>query len=129
MGEARKIKVKKIESKEGTISVTRTIIDWREGTVKSTKEKTQKIEIRPFATDTANVSIKMGATIPLKEAYAGARIDVMFSVPCYVEEMRDVFYQAKEIVDELMQEEVKSIKDDTEEDTEEEQESDDGIPY
>lgn len=65
----------------------------------------EKIKIRPFVTDTATVSIKFGATIPT-EQYANIRVDVMLSVPCYIEEIPEVFHQVREMADARMQEEL-----------------------
>lgn len=108
MGEKRKIKVKKVESKEGIIKVSRTILN--KGEVEKISEEEKRLEIRPFITATANVSVKTGATFPLSVPYSSARIDIMLSVPCYVEEMVEVFEQTKDLVAELMDEEVRKIK-------------------
>jgi 3-polyprenyl-4-hydroxybenzoate decarboxylase len=93
-GEQKKVKV---IAKEGTISVTRTILS---------KEDTQnnKIKIRPFATATASVSVKFGVTIPT-QAYGSARVDVMITIPCYVEEVSDIYPKVRDLVDHLVDQE------------------------
>ena len=60
-----------VESKEATVVVSRTYLG-------QTKTKEKKIRIRPFVTDTANVSVKFGTTIPLGD-FQSARVDVMIS--------------------------------------------------
>lgn len=88
------------------ISVSRTQL----GQEKSSDEK---IQIRPFVTDTATVSIKFGATIPT-EQYANIRVDVMVAVPCYVEEIGEVYEQTRTLVDNRMQEELSRLLKDKE---------------
>jgi hypothetical protein len=93
---------KRIEEKEGLITVSSTIAGL------PPKEKTKKIKIRPFVTDTATVSIKYGLTIPTVQ-YGGARVDVFMSCPCYKEEMVDVYKQLQHIVDKLITKEADRI--------------------
>lgn len=85
---------KQISQKEAFIDVSRTVLGGK-------KSKTTKIKIRPFVTDTATVSVKYGLTIPTGD-YSSARVDVMIAVPCYVEEMVEVFNDTKELVDKLI---------------------------
>lgn len=97
-----KAKAKKsVTKKDGIIRVTTTVL-------KKQKETVKKIDIRPFVTDTANMSIKFGATIPTAD-YANIRVDVMISVPCYVEEMLSVFEQARDMADDLLDKEVERL--------------------
>lgn len=63
-----------------------------------------RIRIRPFVTNTANVSVKAGATVNLGN-YESARVDVMLSVPCYVEEIDEVYEQTKDWVDRMVKKE------------------------
>ena len=92
----------KINEKEGAVTVTRTQFG-------ETTEKREKIKIRPFVTDTATVSVKYGATISMGN-YQSARIDIMLSVPCYTEEIREVYYQTRDQVYNLVDQEIKKIK-------------------
>lgn len=91
----------KVTEKEGRISVTRTYLD-------QTIEKKERIKIRPFVTDTATVSVKYGATLSMGD-YQSARIDVMVSVPAYVEEIMEVYPQVKSLVDALVEQEVEAL--------------------
>ena len=76
---------------------------------KLNKHLEKRIKVRPFETTPANVSIKYGLTIPL-QAYASARIDVMISVPCYVEEIDEVYPQVRKLVDILISKEAEEIR-------------------
>jgi len=84
----------KINEKEATVSVSRTVL-------KQQSERNKKIKIRPFVTDTASVSVKMGLTIPLG-GYSSARVDVMISVPCYIEEIPLVYKETHSLVEKLI---------------------------
>lgn len=101
MTQPEKPKPKKVAEKEGRISVTRTYLD-------QTIEKKKRIKVRPFVTDTATVSVKYGATLAMGD-YQSARIDVMVSVPCYLEEIMDVYPQVKTLVDALVEKEVEAL--------------------
>lgn len=98
--------VKKIEAKEGFVTVTSTVLG-------SSKTQSKKIKIRPFIGPTATVSCKFGATIPAGD-WRSIRVDVMLSVPCYVEEIVDVFEQLKSLTDRLVDTEVKRLTEDLE---------------
>ena len=90
-----------IKQKEAFVEVSSTVIG-------SPKRRNKKIKIRPFVTDTANVSVKYGLTIPTQE-YGSARVDVMLSVPCYKEEMVEVYEMARQLVDKLIDAEADRI--------------------
>lgn len=96
--------MKNITSEEATIIVTNTALD---------KEKTitKKIKIRPFVTSTAKVSVKFGSTIS-DNNYGSIRIDVMITCPAYVEEIRDVYKQVRDLADELIDGEIKRVNGD-----------------
>ena len=91
------MKVKAATQKEAFIEVTATVLGQKKTDVK-------RIKIRPFVTDTANVGIKYGLTIPTGD-YASARVDVMINCPCYVEEMVGVFNQVVALADKLVERE------------------------
>ncbi len=86
--------VKAILAEEGTLVVSRT----RFG---QTEEDLGQIEIRPFATQPAQVTVALGKTINLGN-YESARIEVRLTIPCYVEELvatyRDVLEATQEMV-------------------------------
>ena len=93
----------KLVSKEGTVNVTVTSIG-------QPKEKQKKINIRPFVTNPASVSVKKGATIPTGN-YASVRVDVMITMPCYVEEVPAMYKKVTAAVERMIEKEVETIKD------------------
>lgn len=78
-------------------------------TIGQEKSDNRRIRIRPFISATANVSVNAGATVNLGN-YESARINVMLSMPCYPEEIDEVFEKAKEWVDIRLGKEVKELK-------------------
>jgi len=89
---------KKINSKEATLEVTRT----KKLSETSSDETTvEKIKIRPFQTDTATVSVNRGATVKVGD-YEFVRLDVNISIPCYREEIVDVFEDAKKFTEDKL---------------------------
>lgn len=105
---SKKAKPEKAISHEGKILVTRTVVD-NLGKGQKQTEKVERISIRPFATNPAHVSVKKGITANL-ENYESCRIDVMITVPCYIEEIRDVFEQTNALVEELVGDEARRIE-------------------
>lgn len=99
-------KVKKVVAEEGLITVTRTYLN-------QVVETRKRIKIRPFATDTATVSAKFGATIKVggPDSYEFARFDVMISMPAYVEEALDVYQEVRDMVEDLVDKEVAKVTD------------------
>jgi len=69
----------------------------------------EKIRVRQFASTPATVSVKAGATVNMGN-YESGRIDVMLTIPCYVEEIEDAFTTAKEWVDAKIGEEYNEMK-------------------
>lgn len=67
-----------------------------------------RIRIRPFVTTPANVSVKAGVTVNLGN-YESARVDVMLSIPCYVEEIDAVYEQTKDWVDRMVKKEYEEL--------------------
>lgn len=57
---------------------------------KNRKEKQRVIAVREFQTDPAYVRVNAGMTKSLAP-YESLRVDVSLSVPCYTEEIDDVF--------------------------------------
>lgn len=93
---------KKIEQRDARYEVTKTVLG-REETESGT------MEIRPFETNPATVSVKGGATVNLGN-YESARVDVMLTVPCYLEEIDEIYPRAKEWVDQKLATEYKELK-------------------
>lgn len=92
---------RRADGAEGTITVSRTVFN-------QITEEREHISIRPFATDTARVSVKFGRTINLGN-YESARVDVMFDMPCYVEEASRVYKDVLELAEARLSEEVSKI--------------------
>lgn len=90
-------KVNSIQEREGTLTVSRTVL-------KKTSQKVAKIKIRPFVTTPASVSVKYGATIPTVP-YGNVKVDVMLTVPCYKEELLEVYEEVRATTDALMEKE------------------------
>jgi len=93
--------VKKVEKQEGTVTVSKTIL-------KQTTQKQEKIEIRPFVTDTATISVQLSRTLNLGN-FENVKLGVLIAVPCYVEELVDVFHKTVEITKELMDEQLEKL--------------------
>lgn len=96
------------QDRQAIIEVSRTTLD--RGKNQKQDSKTDRITIRPFVTATANVSIKRGVTIPIPDGYASERLDVMLSVPCYVEEMPGITAQTLAIVEKILRREQERIE-------------------
>lgn len=97
----------KATEKQGTVSVRATVT--RNGVVESSRDENTRIEVRPFITSTASVSVKYGATIPMAD-YASARVDVMITLPCYVEEVMEVYHDLRATVDKLVSAEMDKMQ-------------------
>lgn len=72
-------------------------------------EETEEIDVGIFETIPANVSVKAGATVNLHD-YNSGRIDVMLSMPCYIEDIDETFINVKEWVDTRIGEEYRELK-------------------
>ena len=91
-----------LKSVQGKISVTKSAYN------KETDSE-EIIEVTPFHTTPATVSVKAGVTVNLGDFEFG-RADIMISVPCYIEEIDEVFIKVKDKVDDLMAIEYKELK-------------------
>jgi hypothetical protein len=95
--------VKKVEKQEGTVTVSKTIL-------KQTTQKQEKIEIRPFVTDaTASVGIRLDRTLNIGN-FESIKLGVSLTVPCYMEEVVDVFHQTIKLTKELMEEQLEKLE-------------------
>ena len=95
------ISMKKVKSEEIKITVTKSYLG-------TSKEQRGTIEIRPFATEPAYLTVKKGVTLPVGE-YQFARIDVSLSFPCYREEVNEVYKLANAWVEKKLDEETKVV--------------------
>jgi len=101
--ESTKKKVKaEVKVFEGKMQVTKSYYNKEE-----TAEK--EIEITPFLSEPAYVSVKAGFTMNLGN-YESGRVDIMVSVPCYPEEIEAVYPIVKDMVDTRLAEEYKEMK-------------------
>lgn len=92
---------KQAKGENASITVSKTVFN------QLTEEK-EMIQIRPFATETAHVGVKIGRTINLGN-YESARIDVLIDVPCYVEECKTVYNDVLKMAEDRLSEEVSRI--------------------
>lgn len=104
------VEVNKVTQEEGTILVTRTTVVSGKEILEERSQEVTKIKVRPFLCQPAYVSIKMGETIPLVQQYAGRRIDVNISHPCYKEEIPEILRDAAGVVNNFLEEEVLKIE-------------------
>ena len=73
-----------------------------------TTEEKKLIQIRPFATDPAHITVKLGRTINLGN-FESAKIEVALTAPCYVEECKLVYDEVMDFVQERISAEVSKI--------------------
>lgn len=99
-----------IEGKKGTLSVT--VKRTQVGTVKEDSEEREQIEVSRFVTDPAYVTVAVGVTKNLGN-YESLRMEVRVSLPCYIEEVDETYFTAKEWVDTRMDRELSELKDKT----------------
>ena len=69
----------------------------------------ERIRIRPFISTPASISVKAGLTINLGN-YESARVDVMLTMPCYPEEVNEVYEDTKDWVDSRVEHVSKEIR-------------------
>jgi len=95
------LKVISLTRRETKIRVTQTL--------KGSEEDQENIlSVKTFVTSPATVGVKLGRTINLGN-FEYARIDVDVSVPCYVEEIAEVYAKTMQIAEFMIQEKVKEI--------------------
>ncbi len=94
--------VEAVTGREATVTVSTTMFN------QETEER-RHIEIRPFATVPAKVTVKLGRTISLGN-YEFAKIDVGIEMPAYREEVREVYEQLFPMVADLLSAEVNKVQ-------------------
>lgn len=90
-----------IQSHEGMITVRTTAFSQE-------SEEQRTIDVRPFITTPATVTVKRGQTINLGN-YESARLDVAIQMPCYREEILPVYRTLMAEVDKILAEEVTKL--------------------
>lgn len=95
------VEKRKATGRSGVVTVSRTAFG-------QVDEEKSYLEIRPFATDTVRVGVKLGRTLNLGN-YESARVDVSLDIPCYVEEVKAVYADTLAYVSSLLSEEVAKI--------------------
>lgn len=70
------------------------------------EESRETIETRRFATDPAYLRVNAGVTKNMGN-YESLRLDVSISVPCYKEEVDDVYERVSDKVSEMLEAELK----------------------
>jgi len=91
------------------ILVTRTKVGQEEDERQREVVRDEQIAVRVFQTNPAEVSIKYGRTVQLRE-FESFRVDIMVSCPCYVEEVEDVYGQLKDLVGDMLFEHLNALK-------------------
>lgn len=94
--------IKEVKKEEGTILVSKTVLG-------QATQNEEKIEIRPFVTNTAAVSCRIDKTINIGN-YENIKIGVFVSSPCYNEEIVPTYKRVSKLVHELIEEELKALE-------------------
>ena len=93
-----------MDAKTGMIEVKKTSL--------YSKKRREIIQISAFETSPMYVSLKLGRTIA--QPYGNyAKAEVTISMPCYVEEMEEVYAEIKDKVVKLLEEQVEIIDDES----------------
>lgn len=100
---------KSVVKEDGLLTVESTVI-LGPGEKPLNKRSQKKLKVRPFATEVAKVSIGAHATIPGPVSYSSIKTSVTLSVPCYLEEILDVYKDMDALVDKLMDRKVEQIQ-------------------
>jgi hypothetical protein len=104
---SKKNETQNVPEKEVLARPARTQVTVTRFGVEVSKEDT--IDVNVFETNPATVSVKAGATVNLGN-YESGRVDVMLTVPCYVEEVDRIFKGVKEWVDARVAQEYQELK-------------------
>ncbi len=93
-------KISQVRNQDATITVTRT---W------PPEQRQEKIQIRPFVTEVAKISVAKGLTINAGN-YNSIRVDVIVTLPCYLEEINETYQYAKQLAEKWIQSEEQFIQ-------------------
>jgi hypothetical protein len=106
-------KEKKDEQEERTDAVQITtrdsIAEVRKTVFGKEEVSSERIRIRPFISVPASITVKAGVTINLGN-YESGRVDVMLTMPCYPEEIDQIYVDVKDWVDSRVDHERKTIE-------------------
>jgi len=97
------------EDREVEIQTRDAIAEVRKTMFGKEEVSNERIRIRPFVSNPANISVKAGITINLGN-YESGRVDVMLSMPCYPEEIDAVYEDVKGWVDSRVEHEKNEIE-------------------
>ena|SRR5210317_999800 len=97
------------EQKEVEITTRDSIAEVRKTMFGKEEVSNERIRIRPFISQPASISVKAGITINLGN-YESARVDVMLTMPCYPEEVDQVYEDTKNWVDSRVDHERRNIE-------------------
>jgi len=101
VGAGEQVIDQRISVRDGILEVSKTVLGKEE-------VSSERIRVRPFLTNVAVISVKAGVTVNLGN-YESGRVDVMLSMPCYVQEVEDVYSQVKDWVDKKVAQEYKEL--------------------
>lgn len=101
---AEEARALEVMEREATLTVTKTAFG-------QSDQEQEKIRVRPFHKHgrVGAVTVGMGKTISLGN-YEFARVDVSFNVPGYVEELKELYGEARQEVETRLTEEVRRIE-------------------
>lgn len=85
-------------NEEVSVQTREKIIEVRKTMFGKEEVSNERIRIRPFVSNPASISVKAGITINLGN-YESGRVDVMLTMPCYPEEIDEVYEDVKNWVD------------------------------
>jgi len=102
-------KVENEEKEPMEITTRDAIVEVRKTVFGKEEVANDRIRIRPFISTPASVSVKAGITINLGN-YESGRVDVMLTIPCYLEEVDSIYEDAKSWVDGRVEHEKKEIE-------------------
>jgi len=91
----------RIVEEETYKTVTRTVLGQATG-------EQEKIKVKVFATETARVAVMKGRTVNMGN-WESVKVGVTISVPCYVEEIVDVYRDTTDLVEVMLGEEVEKL--------------------
>lgn len=92
----------RIETRDSIAEVRKTMFGKEE-------VSSERIRIRPFISQAASISVKAGVTINLGN-YESGRVDVMLTMPCYPEEVDEIYETVKQWVDARVDHERRTIE-------------------
>jgi hypothetical protein len=102
-----KSKGKKVQVKHTTVRVQKTLKIGQQLVYE--KDAEEEMDTRAFETEPAKVSVGKGITIALAK-YESARVDVHVSIPCYLEEVHEVYQALNGWVSRKVEDEARALR-------------------